>query len=168
MALVVPQSRTRSDVHVDLRFKVPLPPLSRIDINLPGFFLEQDPSCSADTCPATSLEVTGESGSFFRHNPPPPCETGAIPVVVGCGWSIFDAGIFSDGSCHTIMCPSGGNHTAALFRRCGTPVSTAYGSSSVFQDHKDLRQSVILLKDMQAEPHTILTKEVAVVVVPVV
>jgi hypothetical protein len=38
----------------------------------------------------------------------------------------------------------------------------------VFQDHKDLRQSVILLKDMRVEPHTILTKEVAAVVVPVV
>tara|TARA_R100000030_G_C3152582_1_gene98634 strand:+ start:153 stop:311 length:159 start_codon:yes stop_codon:yes gene_type:complete len=38
----------------------------------------------------------------------------------------------------------------------------------VFQGHKDLRQSVILLKDMRVEPHTILTKEVAAVVVPVV
>tara|TARA_R100000005_G_C4869715_1_gene126837 strand:- start:231 stop:461 length:231 start_codon:yes stop_codon:yes gene_type:complete len=38
----------------------------------------------------------------------------------------------------------------------------------VFQDHKDLQQSVTLLKDMQVEPHTILTKEVAAVVVPVV
>tara|TARA_A100001201_G_scaffold31636_1_gene34148 strand:- start:261 stop:551 length:291 start_codon:yes stop_codon:yes gene_type:complete len=38
----------------------------------------------------------------------------------------------------------------------------------VFQGHKDLRQSAILLKDMQVELHTILTKEVAVVVVPVV
>ena len=35
----------------------------------------------------------------------------------------------------------------------------------VFPNHKHLRQSAILLKDMKVEPHTILTKEVAEVVV---
>ena len=38
----------------------------------------------------------------------------------------------------------------------------------VFPNHKHLRQSAILLKDMKVEPHTILTKEVAEVVVLVV
>tara|TARA_Y100001937_G_C6997296_1_gene274821 strand:- start:274 stop:564 length:291 start_codon:yes stop_codon:yes gene_type:complete len=38
----------------------------------------------------------------------------------------------------------------------------------VFPKHKHLRQSAILLKDMKVEPHTILTKEVAEVVVLVV
>ena len=38
----------------------------------------------------------------------------------------------------------------------------------VFQHRENLPESVILLKDMQVEPHIILTKEVAAVVVPVV